>query len=1185
MAGQVYALLVGIDDYPAPVPRLRGCVNDVTTLRDLLRARVGDGLHERMLLDAEATREGLRTAFTEHLGQAGPGDVALLCYSGHGSQQRVPDELLGGEGDRLDETLVLHDSRVGDGHDLADKELGAWVAAVADAGPHVVVVLDCCHSGSGTRAVDEDGERERRAPTDDRPRSLESYREVLEAVSVLEGGTLPADDGAPGARAAGGALDGPSGWAQPRAPHVLLAACRSTETAKELQIGGRARGVLSAALETALSGSGTPTYRELHRFVVAQAHSRVRQQNPQLETTRAEDLELPFLGGAVSARPTLFVLSHEVPAGWVLDGGSLHGIPAPVGEETTHLAVPAEAEADEGQAGSPAAPLAEVAVTAVEPGRSRVRVEPEGALDRARTYRAVVTALPLPPVRVVLSGDAAAVDALRAVLPGEPGSDRASLVRETTHPDAELSVEATPSGYRVGRPGSARALVAPVDGSGADAAGRTALVLEHLARWTRVAGLRNPATALTGAVRVRLALDVGSLPAGQGTGDALHASPDGVLLARYARDADGTEHPPPLTLTLENTSSRPLWCAVVDLPGTYGISADAMPAGAVELAPGAVERLDLVGEVPDHLWERGVHELDDLIKVVVSTDEFDPRSLTLPDLDVGRREALPVVRDVGEPTSTLDRLLQRSGTRQIRPRPKADERRSDWTTVDVLLRVERPPAGVPIGRDAASELGAGVALLPHPALRGAASLESSVLATRDVGAPALPAVLRDAPDESQPFPLTATRGDTDALDTLALTGVSAEDAARVTEGEPLRLRLDADLGADEHLLPFAWDGEYYVPLGAVRRDDAGTEVVIERLPRPVVTERDLVGSIKILFRKLVGKRIGLPYTYPLLRRAVVEDGALRYDGDRAAITAAVGRAQAVLLYVHGIIGDTAGMALSSGHTSLDPPPPLLAGRYDVVLTFDYENIHTPIGENARSLGTALAGVGLDGAGLQRLDVVAHSMGGLVSRHFIELGGGATVVDRLVTLGTPNGGSPWPTVQKYATAALTLGLNGLTSVAWPVAVLSTLMGALEKVDVALDEMEPGSGLVSLLAGAPDPGVPYTVLVGTRSVSAPVPPDGGWLRQLLARVHPLALVDALIDQVFAGLANDIAVSVPSGKALPTDRSPAPAVHEVPSDHMSYFQNPEALTRLAEALAPWGPAVAVAGEGTTDGASTGG
>src|SRR5215210_4693353 len=100
----VYALLVGIDDYPAPVPALRGCCNDVAEMRAFLEGRVGaDGaaLKSRTLLNAEATRAAVIAGFRDHLRRAGPDDVALFCYSGHGSRELAPEEFWHLEPDHL----------------------------------------------------------------------------------------------------------------------------------------------------------------------------------------------------------------------------------------------------------------------------------------------------------------------------------------------------------------------------------------------------------------------------------------------------------------------------------------------------------------------------------------------------------------------------------------------------------------------------------------------------------------------------------------------------------------------------------------------------------------------------------------------------------------------------------------------------------------------------------------------------------------------------------------------------------------------------------------------------------------------------------------------------------------------------------------------------------------------------
>lgn len=43
MPRTIYALFVGIDDYLGSVNSLRGCVNDVTRLHDLLTTRLAGG--------------------------------------------------------------------------------------------------------------------------------------------------------------------------------------------------------------------------------------------------------------------------------------------------------------------------------------------------------------------------------------------------------------------------------------------------------------------------------------------------------------------------------------------------------------------------------------------------------------------------------------------------------------------------------------------------------------------------------------------------------------------------------------------------------------------------------------------------------------------------------------------------------------------------------------------------------------------------------------------------------------------------------------------------------------------------------------------------------------------------------------------------------------------------------------
>ncbi|TDE90412.1 caspase family protein [Occultella glacieicola] len=376
MAGTVRALLVGIDDYVA-ITGLAGCGHDVAAAEQLLRVRAdssGAALEVRTLRDAEATREALIAAFVEHLGRTGADDVAVFWFSGHGSQEQAPESTWYAEPDRLVETLVPHDSRTPGVFDLADKELAQLLGLAAARGGHVLAVLDCCHSGSGTRGVDRDASEVgiRAAPADDRirPPGIE--------------GSIPGTRGL-GEPVGTGPGDGPAvHW-------VALSACRSDQKAKERPVRGLTRGVLSAGLERALTGAiGPLSYRDIHRMCSAATLDLVRDQTPQLEVADPADLDRPFLGGAAVLAAHPFTASIRG-GRWLLDGGAVHGLPD-VAEGRTEVALfPIGADRSGPAPEGSAAPLARGVLTEVRVGESEVEItDGAGSLDQARTYRASV---------------------------------------------------------------------------------------------------------------------------------------------------------------------------------------------------------------------------------------------------------------------------------------------------------------------------------------------------------------------------------------------------------------------------------------------------------------------------------------------------------------------------------------------------------------------------------------------------------------------------------------------------------------------------------------------------------------------------------------------------------------------------------------------------------------------------
>lgn len=642
MAGRLYALLVGIDAYPSPIPPLSGCVNDVDGMAALLRERVGDAdLDLTVLVDAEATRVAVTDGCAQHLGRAGPEDVALFYYSGHGSQQATPEELWDLEPDHRNETLVCVDSRTEGSWDLADKELAGLLHGIASSGCHTLVVLDCCHAGDGTRDADD---VVRLAPPDPRPRPA----------STFLGHDL--GEAAPAKR---------SGRWTPAGRHVLLAACRSSETAKEVTIQGRQRGALSAALEAAvLDTDGRPSYRDVLRIVTADVSSRVRDQHPQVETADATELDRPFLGGAIPSTPRPLTLSR-LPDGWSIDSGAVHGVPAPIGDDTTELAVyPLGGETS-------GSPLATAAVTKVLPDRSIVALTP--ALDPAFVYRAVVTSIPLKPVLVGVVGDSAGTAALRKAA-DEADQTLLDLAEGTEAAQADLLVEATADGFVITRPGVTRPLVPVVEGDAREE--RTIRALEQVARWLRLSALANPASRLPDdAVHVEVDAGTGAVRAG------------GTLTVAYAGSA-----PPRFTVRLANTTTRPLWAALIDLTETYGIFTDAFPAGSVALGPGESTALDLVGQVADALWQAGTVSLRDQLMVVTSTIEFDPRSLEQEELDVSVAPSMTAganrSADTPAVASNLERALSGTRTRRLGA-STGTAAVADWRTDSVFVVTNR----------------------------------------------------------------------------------------------------------------------------------------------------------------------------------------------------------------------------------------------------------------------------------------------------------------------------------------------------------------------------------------------------------------------------------------------------------------------------------------------------------------
>ncbi len=323
MKNNLYALIVGIDDYPSPVGKLKGCVPDAQSIEKYLLDNEGKNFNLKIQkrFNAEATRANIVSDFTKHLAMATEDDVVLFFYAGHGAQEQADPSVWVSESDKKLEGLVLFDSvPVGfkDCKLLADKELRYllnWVSTLNEKGgkkksPHIVVITDCCHSGENTRAAGF-GEAlvHRNFERGDGSLPQRPWESFLFAkdknVTPQKLKTQPISE------------------IFPLAPHVAMAACQSNELASETA----GHGVFTTNLIEILTRSeGQVTYRDLQNRIANYLKNQFPQVPQIYASTDKNDLFKTFLGKPGGSKPMHANVQFNKTDGWIMDMGAMQGI-------------------------------------------------------------------------------------------------------------------------------------------------------------------------------------------------------------------------------------------------------------------------------------------------------------------------------------------------------------------------------------------------------------------------------------------------------------------------------------------------------------------------------------------------------------------------------------------------------------------------------------------------------------------------------------------------------------------------------------------------------------------------------------------------------------------------------------------------------------------------------------------
>jgi len=647
MAPTIYALLVGIDDYPSESDRLKGCVNDAAAWYSFLKKhaqKLGYEFQPLILNNKEATRQAIIDGFTHHLANAKQADLAVFFFAGHGSQE--PGRIEFGQNPNKDknQTLVCCDSRTDRGWDLVDKEISNLVALVASSNPQITLIMDCCHSGSSSR----ENFVERRVESDKRKhRPIESYF-VPSAVKGIQN------------RVRGSVAQGKQGPFQLlKGRHILLAACHETETAKEI----KGRGVFSSYLQNALSESTREwTYAELLTKVRhAMKKNNIPAQIPQLEIIEGDekDRHCFFLRKEQQAdnQGLLTVSYDDERDDWIVNSGGICGWPENIDNPGIELSIfpfsstPEEVRRSVGQ-------LAVARVKQVFSVQSSVAVEGR-ALDTAVQYKALVIKAIAPTVPIYLQGTSTGVDTLRRSIDGM-NTDRVNAKIVSSKAQATVVLDAGNRDYGVIR---GPKLGEPLDVAMAslmyDPPIKTDVVepLVNIAKWQQLCELTNPQFGRIPRKSVELQL--------WHNGQTFSGLDEREVCLKYDfKNGDWTT--PIGKLRLVNNSDLRLYCGVFELSPDFSIDAQLFEEAGVWLMPNTavdVETLDFV--IPSEFLRKGVFEAKTLLKLIASTKQFNP-----------------YVWHQGD----LEESLRRGWS--VKGRDRSDEQ--DWMTQDLWIRNIHP---------------------------------------------------------------------------------------------------------------------------------------------------------------------------------------------------------------------------------------------------------------------------------------------------------------------------------------------------------------------------------------------------------------------------------------------------------------------------------------------------------------
>lgn len=1090
-----------------------------------------------------------------HLSQAKDGDICVFYYSGHGSRIPAPPEFAHSKSDALNETLVCVDSRDTGKRDLIDKELAflLW-SALNGKKVHCLVIMDCCHSGHNTRT--ENGYLLRHAPPSNLHIPFSDYLGFHSDFYIKNGH-----------RADIKLVD-----------YVHLAAGRDNEEVAD----GPTGGLFTRHLLKILQSGGThKSYRDIMQSIATNVRNERNIQNPIPYAAGNQDnkslLDLKFLGSEhLTYSPSFEVRYNGISKRWEMKGGTIHMITATEKNNETSVKILGEyVHENTGQRVQFDSDTA-VQVVQVTGNNSVLEQEPFASVPLGtQTLRAKLFHLGTPKICISLSPTLLRPEEQHFTNQLKQAYSNSGLPLqfffikefEQNHNDSPPNYIihiTTNNQFVLTRPDD----YTPLFKSWPKAASFLADV-NSVCKWVKVSNFSNNTPDYRQEHFEFIFEKIEKEPISPDTLATINQNAVGKPLAfgqenifRYY-SINGIKCPPAFRLTIKIKNDAPFnTCNIgaLYLTSRYGIQKDLMESRRLNKGENGVT-LEFVYDdsgknkqqtqtIPlmlhDSYHNLGINEISAFLKIFVSNQVVNLTPYTQENLELAADNQNPT-RDFGMNTH---------------PQDERSNDQANWSVFTTKLRIIGLNKSKTVGPEETADFSAISIETPTGFNATISAVTSDDLATRittkSFGMVVPPADLfgdQDTQDAAFAAGLNSASGND--IQVLELTPASNDgNFPTIPPGGSLVIKpkfednntqTASDETWEEMVIPYGFDEtlEMFIPLGY--SDDNG-KIHITQLPPPsdIILNDDgpatkgVGQSIKLYFRKVFRRKRGselnelVLYNAHTWNRITAIPSEMKTELDNKPTNR-------VLLLVHGMIGDTRHMVEAFKDI------PALANHIDYVLTYDYECLSTSIPDTADALKKVLHEAGYDHpATMPELILLAHSMGGLVSRFLLEKNEGHQFVKRFIQVGSPNDGSPIAKLVDPVTDMLTHAINVNTSVRFAVKGLLFLLKALKlHPGKTLEELKYNSTTLQKLATSSRPdNLPYFIIKGDVTNMEGYEPDDTFLQKVKKKAAPL-----VTKSIYDGAPNDMIVLCASMEKI-TGLTPE-NVFPVISDHLAYFR----------------------------------